>query len=68
MAGKYATYSKWINKEIKIASSEFPAAKPILAIAPWGAEQTSSVVKSAALDIARWNTDSVVSQIRRLAL
>src|SRR5437667_4715746 len=46
MAGKYATYSKWIQREIQIAKREF--SKPIVAIRPWANEQVSSVVSEAA--------------------
>ena len=35
LAGVYASYSKWIDKEIKIARSGFSRPKPILAIEPW---------------------------------
>lgn len=45
MAGKYSTYSKWINKEFKLAKSGFLYPKPIIAITPWGAKLISSVVK-----------------------
>lgn len=62
MAGKYATYSTWIKREIKIAKEY---GKPILAIAPWGAQQVSSVVQENADEIVRWNTDSIVDAIRR---
>jgi len=68
MAGKYATYSKWIKKEIKIAQTEFSNAKPILAVAPWGSQQISSVVSEAADEISAWNTNSIVGAIRRLAI
>ncbi len=68
MAGKYATYSKWIEKEIKIAKAEFQNPKPILAVAPWGNQQVSSVVSEAADEIAGWNTNSIVGAIRKLAL
>jgi hypothetical protein len=66
LAGVYATYSKWINKEIEIAKKYN---KPILAIEPWGAEKTSSVVKEAAEEngkIVKWNTESIISAIREL--
>jgi len=62
MAGKYATYSKWINKEIKIAKKDFN--KPIVAICPWGAKQISSVVQESADEIAKWNRDSITKAIR----
>ena len=65
MAGKYATYSTWINKEMKIAKD---FGKPILAIAPWGAQQISSVVRENADEIVRWNAESIVSAIRKWAL
>ncbi len=67
MAGKYATYSTWINNEIKIANAEFENPKPILAIRPWGAQQISSVVKEAATEEAGWNTDSIVDKIREIS-
>ena len=67
LAGVYATYSKWIDKEIKIAASEFLTAKPILAIQPWGAEKTSQKVKESADKIVGWNTQSIVAGIRELA-
>ena len=60
-AGVYSTYSKWINIEIELAQS---MGKKIIAIEPWGAERTSSKVKSAAHSIVRWNTDSIINAIR----
>lgn len=68
MAGKYATYSKWIKKEIKIAQTEFNNQKPILAVTPWGNQQISSTVSKAADEIAGWNTSSIVGAIRRLSI
>jgi hypothetical protein len=65
MAGKYATYSKWIQREIQIAKEEY--SKPILAIRPWASEQISSVVADAADSIVNWNTGSIVSAIRELS-
>ena len=67
LAGVYASYSKWIDKEIQIAQNEFSSAKPILAIEPWGSERTSVKVRNAANKIVGWNTESVVSAIRELA-
>ena len=62
LAGVYATYSKWINKEIEIAKK---LGKPIIAVEYWGAEHTSIVVKNAATEIVRWNASSIASAIRR---
>lgn len=67
LAGIYASYSKWIDKEIQIAQTEFLNSKPILAIEPWGSERTSVKVKEAADKIVGWNTESIVSAIRELA-
>ncbi len=67
LAGVYATYSKWIDKEIKIAKRKFYTPKPIIAIEPWGSEKTSQKVRDNADKFVKWNTDSVVSAIRDLA-
>lgn len=61
LAGVYASYSKWIAKEIDIANQ---LEKPIIAIQPWASEKTSQVVKDSAEQIVGWNTDSVVDAIR----
>ena len=66
LAGVYATYSKWIDKEIYIAQEEFTIPKPIIAIAPWASERTSVRVTEAADRIVRWNTESIVSAIREV--
>ncbi len=64
MAGKYATYSKWIEREIQIAKRDF--SKPIVGIRPWANEQVSSVVSGAADRLVSWSTSSIVSAIREL--
>lgn len=61
LAGVYATYSKWINIEISLAQE---MGKKIIAIEPWGAERTSSVVKQAADQIVKWQSSSIISAIR----
>lgn len=61
LAGVYATYSKWINKEIEMAQKYN---KPIIAVQPWGAERTSSVVKEAATVIVGWNAKSVADAVK----
>ena len=67
LAGVYGSYSKWIDKEIQIAQTEFLNSKPILAIKPRGSQRTSVKVTLAADEIVAWNTESIVSAIRRLA-
>lgn len=64
MAGKYATFSTWIQREIQIAKQEYD--KPILAIRPWASEQVSTVVADAADKIVSWSTSSIVAGIREL--
>lgn len=64
LAGVYSSYSKWIDKEIKIAEE---LRKPIIAVEPWGSERTSKVVKEHASKIVKWNTQSVVDAIRELS-
>ncbi len=68
MAGVYATYSKWIDREIRIAKREFTNPKPLLAVRPWGNERVSSKVSQNADRIVGWNTSSIVSAIRDLSI
>ena len=66
MAGVYSTYSKWINKEIEIAKRVF--SKPIVAVEPWGADRTSTIVKNNADEIAKWQSSSIVTAIRNQSI
>jgi len=66
LAGVYASYSKWIDIEIDLARNGFMLSKPVIAIAPWGSERTSTVVKNASCRIVGWRADSVVGAIREL--
>ena len=68
MAGVYASYSKWIDKEIQIANTAFQNPKPIIAIKPWAQTNLSTKVQNAATAIVGWNTDSIVEAIRRYAI
>jgi len=63
LAGVYATYSKWINKEIEMAKKYN---KKIIAIEPWGAEKTSKIVKDNADRIVKWQGSSIASAIIEL--
>lgn len=65
LAGVYSTYSKWINKEIKMAQK---FNKPIIAVRYWGAERISSVVRDAATALVKWNAKSVAEAIRYYSL
>ena len=66
MAGKYATYSKWIDKEVKICKREFD--KPLLGICPWGAQQVSSLVRDNADELVAWRSDSIAKAIKKWAI
>lgn len=61
LAGVYSTYSKWINIEIELAQE---MGKKIIAIEPWGAERTSTIVKFNANKIVKWQTSSIVNAIK----
>ena len=65
LAGVYASYSKWINIEIELAQNYN---KPIIAVQPWGAERTSTVVKNAADAIVGWNSKSIANAVRNYAI
>ena len=65
ISGMYAAHRYWIQKEIEIASSY---AKPIIGILPWGQERIPSIIDEHADVLAGWNTDSIVSAIRRIAI
>jgi hypothetical protein len=65
LAGMYASYSDWIEKEIKIANGYN---KPIIGIKPWGQERIPSLVESQAREKIGWNTDSIISAIRKYSL
>jgi hypothetical protein len=63
LAGVYASYSKWIKKEIEISGDY---AKSIIAVEPWASEKTSTVVKDAADKVVKWNGKSLADAIREL--
>lgn len=62
LAGVYATYSKWIDKEIQIATVDFD--KPIIGVKPRAQINFSAKVQNAAVALVGWNTESVVDAIR----
>ncbi len=64
LAGVYATYSKWIDEEIRLAQRGFVVPKPIIAIRPRGNVRLSKPVQQAANRIVSWNKDSIVAAIR----
>ena len=65
LSGVISSYSRWVEKEIKIAKMEFANPKPIIAVRPWGAERTSRIVEDAADIVVNWQTTSIVEAIKR---
>ena len=65
LAGVYASYSKWVNKEIEMAKKYN---KPIIAVEYWGSERTSRVVKDAATTVVKWNSKSVANAVKKYAI
>lgn len=64
MAGVYASHSEWMQWELESARA---MGKPILGVVPWGQLNVSQVVRNNATELVRWNTESIVEAIRRLA-
>lgn len=65
LAWVYASYSKWIQKEIEIANLY---KKPIIAVEYWWSERTSQVVKDNATAIVKWQSKSVVDAIKTYSI
>ena len=61
LAGVYSSYSKWIKKEIELAKE---MGKRIIAVEPFGAMRTSTVVKNAANEVVGWSTITIIRAIR----
>lgn len=62
ISGMYVAYRDWIQYEI---DESVRMGKPIIAIRPWGSTMTPQYVANYADEIVGWNTDSIVSAIRR---
>ncbi len=64
MAGRNATYNKWIARELRVAKRDFR--KPIVAVRHWNHEWVSPMLSLAADRLVGWDTQSIVSAIREL--
>lgn len=62
IAGMYASYKYWIEKEVEIAQSYY---KPIIGLIPWGQERTPAYIQEVANEMVGWNTSSIVAAIRK---
>jgi hypothetical protein len=64
IAGIYASYSDWMTWELDKA---LELNVPIVGVAPWGQERVSTTVSDRAKEVVRWNTESIVTAIRKWA-
>ena len=62
LAGMYINHSKWIQIEMNIARS---LSKPMIGIMPWGSQRIPQEVQNIAKEMVGWNTNSIISAIRR---
>ena len=63
IAGMYTAYREWMQYEVDEA---IRLGKPIIGIKPWGNTIIPTYVSNNADEIVGWNTDSIVSAIRKL--
>jgi hypothetical protein len=67
MAGMYATFSKWIDAELRIAGDEFVEPKPVVAVRPWRHARVSPAVEACATRLVDWDADAIASAILEVA-
>jgi len=65
ISGMYVAHRYWIQTEIDIATRY---QKPIIGVRPRGQERIPQAVQDVADEMVGWNTESIVSAIRRHAL
>jgi hypothetical protein len=65
IAGMYASYKYWIEKEVEIALSYD---KPIIGLIPWGQEKTPAYMQGVANEMVGWNTNSIITAIRKYSI
>ena len=64
LAGVYASYSDWMEWELDQAKD---LGIPIVGVIPHGQDRISTVVSSRSKEDVRWNTESIVTAIRKWA-
>lgn len=64
IAGIYASYSDWMKWELDKAVEK---GIPIIGVIPRGQERISSIVSNRAIETVHWNTERIVSAIRKHA-
>ena len=63
ISGLYVSHSDWIQSEIEIAQGKYK--KPIIGVIPNGNVNIPKKVQDVAEEIVGWNTNSIVSAIRK---
>jgi hypothetical protein len=64
ISGLYASHSSWMQWELDKA---IELGTPVVGVIPRGQERISAIVSSRSLIDVRWNTESIISAIRRYA-
>ena len=62
MAGVYASHSDWMEWEMSTDNSHDIK---VIGVVPRGNINISQIVRKYAVDIVRWDTESIVNAIRR---
>lgn len=65
LAGMYASYSSWIEAEVRIAKKYN---KPIIGIKPWGNTRVPNFISDNADEIVSWQQASLINAIRNKSL
>ena len=65
VSGMYANNRYWMEKEIRTA---ILLNKPIIAVKPYGNTLIPDYIRACADEVVNWNTESIVSAIRRRAI
>ena len=65
LAGMYAAHSGWIDFEIEFSSQ---IKKPMIGIRPWGQQRVPKIVSDNVDVMVGWQTDSIISAIRKYSL
>lgn len=65
ISGMYYSNCDWMQYEMDCSVR---LNKPIIAIKPWGNKNMPIEIQSIATEIVNWNTDSIVSAIRKYSL
>ena len=65
LSGMYAAHSGWIDFEIEFS---LQITKPMIGIRPWGQQRIPKIVSDNVDVMVGWQTDSIISAIRKYSL